>query len=123
MFPTRALLPPPQPDRGTEALSILLPGGLAAGPPKHIDTQAQWSPGLLRAIYMQSKRDACACRRELAANGLTHARLRFKDTAVLGQGAFGIVHRGRCKKMKKDYAIKTAKPVSAVMAGRVFSVW
>lgn len=77
-----------------------------------MDTQARWAPGLLRDIYVYSKRGACACKRELAANGVTHARRRFKDTALLGKGAFGIVHRGRCKKTKKEYAIKTTKPVS-----------
>lgn len=102
--------------KGEEALSLLLPGGVASGPPRQGDMHARWSSGLLRHIYiMQASRGACACRRELAANGLTHARQRFEDTAVLGQGAFGVVHRGRCKRTKKEYAIKTTKPVSSCL--------
>lgn len=61
---------------------------------------------------MYGKRGACACKRELAENGLAKPFERFEDMKVLGQGGFGIVHRGRCKLTKTVFAIKLFKPVS-----------
>lgn len=73
---------------------------------------ARWYPGVLRDAHMQGRKGACACKRELAINGLARPKERFEDTEVLGEGGYGIVHRGRCKNTKTVYAIKTVKPVS-----------
>lgn len=73
---------------------------------------ARWSPGILRALFMANKEDVCACRREMAANGLKNPKERFEDVNVLGVGGFGVVRRGRCKKTRKQYAIKMTKKVS-----------
>lgn len=73
---------------------------------------ARRTPGDLRDAHMHGKQGACACKRELAENGLAKPTERFYDTKVLGRGAFGIVHRGRCKKTNAVYAVKRALPVS-----------
>ena len=104
---------PPQPTRGKEALALLYPDGGAVGPPRQAEMQARCSPGLLRKIFLEYKTHDCACRHELAVNGLTDPRLRFQDITTLGQGGFGTVYRSRCNKTRKEYAIKTAKPVSS----------
>ena len=74
--------------------------------------QGRCFPGQLRRIYRFLKSRACACTRELAANGLINTHQRYDDIVLLGQGGFGTVHRGRCKKTRKEYAIKTSKAVS-----------
>jgi len=83
------------------------------GPPRQAEMQARCSSGLLRKIFLEYKTHDCACRHELAVNGLTDPRLRFQDITTLGQGGFGTVYRSRCNKTRKEYAIKTAKPVSS----------
>ena len=86
--------------------------------------QARCYPGLVRQIFLEQKTCDCACRRELAANGLTNPKLRFEDIATLGEGGFGTVYRGRCRKTLKTYAIKTIKPVSSDgWKEGCFSVW
>ena len=103
---------PQQPPRGKEALALLFPDGVAAGPLRVMALRDRWCPGTLRDLFMSKKEDACACRRELAANGLTHLQLRFEDVVILGEGGFGTVRRGRCKKTKKNYAVKMSSVVS-----------
>ena len=56
-----------------------------------------------RDMHMHGKICACACRRELAANGLNHVQRRFEDTVVvLKRRGFGIVYRGRFKKTRPE---------------------
>lgn len=77
-----------------------------------MEIQTRWAPGTLRDLFLMKQKDVCACRREMAENGLKHPRQRFEDVAILGEGAFGVVRRGRCKKTHKQYAIKLTLPVS-----------
>ena len=100
-------------------MSRLIPAGLGAGPLRYADLEARWTPGMLRDIVMQEQRDACACTRELAANGLSHVQQRFENSTVLGKGAFGIVHQGLCKRTRKEYAVKTAKIVRRTTGRRL----
>lgn len=58
---------------------------------------------ILRDMHMHGKKCACACRRELAANGLNHVQRRFEDTVVLlKRRGFGIVYRGHFKKTRPE---------------------
>ena len=94
------------------------------GRPTYVGTQIQWSPGLLREIHMWRMAGACACMREFAANSLSNPQRRFGDAAILGQGGFGIIRRGRCKKTNRVCAIKLIKPVSSGdWKERSSSVW
>lgn len=95
-----------------EALARLRPGGVAAGPPRLHEILARWTPGVLQDAHMYGKRGACACKRELAVNGLADPKERFADIKVLGQGGFGVVYSGRCKRTQTLYAIKKVLPVS-----------
>lgn len=104
-------LSPPQPADDTGARAVLLPGGSDAGPPRFSDMEARWTPGILRQIGMEERRGACACAREMAANGLSSGQERFDNTEVLGEGSFGVVYNGLCKKMRKRFAVKRVKPV------------
>ena len=51
--------------------------------------------------------------RDFAATALSRPHQRFVNTVILGQGGFGVVRRGTCKKTNKVYAVKTIKPVSS----------
>ena len=79
VFPTSAPSPP-QPARGKEALVLVFPDGLAAGPLKCIETKARWSSGTLQDLCITKKDDVCTCRRELAGNGLTYPQLQFEES-------------------------------------------
>lgn len=111
-LPDAPPLPPPQPDRSKEALDLLFPDGVAAEPLRVMEIQTRWAPGTLRDLFLMKQKDVCACRREMAVNGLKHPRQRFEDVAILGEGAFGVVRRGKCKRTHKQYAIKLTLPVS-----------
>ena len=72
----------------------------------------RWTPGTLRNLFLMKKEDVCACKRELAVNGLKNPKQRFDNVAILGEGGYGVVRRGRCKITRKQYAIKLTSPVS-----------
>ena len=61
---------------------------------------------------MAIKKHECACKREFAANALTQALPRFEEGEILGEGGYGIVCHVVCTQTKKEYAVKTIRPVS-----------
>lgn len=81
------------------------------GPPRQAIICALWLPGDLRQIFIAKKMGDCACKRELAANGLVNLEQRFENPVILGQGGYGAVHRVTCKTTGRKYAIKKAKEV------------